>query len=151
MESLLKAWKSGRKLLLPFFDHYSAEQLNFIPVGFNNNLIWNLGHIIVAQQSLVYKGSNLPMHITEDIVELYKPGTKPTRTITAAEIAELKTLLISVIDQTESDLQKGIFTHYNERHTITGFHLASLQDALEFNNFHEGLHLGCMMSIRKFL
>ena len=31
------------------------------------------------------------------------------------------------------------------------FHLGSLQDALAFNNYHEGLHLGYMKSIAKFV
>jgi hypothetical protein len=31
------------------------EQLNTIPEGYNNNLIWNIAHIIVVQQMLVYK------------------------------------------------------------------------------------------------
>jgi hypothetical protein len=29
--------------------------------------------------------------------------------------------------------------------------MASVEDALAFNNFHEGTHLGVMMGIRKFL
>lgn len=35
--------------------------------------------------------------------------------------------------------------------TATGFDLTTLDDALEFNNYHEGLHLGMMMSVRKFV
>ena len=35
--------------------------------------------------------------------------------------------------------------------TGTGFHLDALKEALEFNNYHEGLHLGFMINIRKFV
>jgi hypothetical protein len=151
METLLKTWKTNRKLYLDFFDRYTLDQLNKVPDGFNNNLIWNIGHVIVAQQSLIYRGSNLPMYISDELVNLYKPGTKPTRANTQGEVDELRELLISLIAKTEEDLQKGVFTTYKERTTLTGFHLASLKDAFEFNNYHEGLHLGYMLSIRKFV
>ena len=151
METIFKSWRTSRRLYLNFFDKYPLEQLNKVPNGFNNNLIWNIGHIIVAQQSLIYKASNLPMHISEDLLNLYKPGTKPTGTTSQTEVNELKGLLFSLVDKTETDFQKGIFTTYNERTTTTGFHLASTKDAFEFNNYHEGLHLGYMMGIRKFL
>ncbi len=151
MKTIFNTWATSRKLYLNFFDDYSLDQLNKIPNGFNNNLIWNIGHIIVAQQSLIYKGSNLPMYISDDIVNLYKPGTKPTRTVSQLEVNELKELLISLIQKTETDFKRGVFTTYNERTTATGFHLASIKDAFEFNNYHEGLHLGYMMGIRKFV
>ncbi len=151
MEALFKAWKTSRKLYLNFFDTYSLEQLNKIPNGFNNNLIWNIGHIIVAQQILIYKGSNLPMCISDDIINLYKNESKPTGKTSQAEIEQLKALLISLIATTKTDFQKGIFTTYNERTTATGFHLATIKDAFEFNNYHEGMHLGYMMSIKKFV
>lgn len=151
METVIKAWTTSRNLYRNFLDHYSLDQLNKIPEGFNNNLIWNIGHVIVAQQSLIYKGSNLPMYISDNMVNLYKPGTQPTGMTMPPEVNELKELLISLIIKTEADLKEGIFTTYNERTTATGFHLASIKDALEFNNYHEGLHLGYMMCIRKFV
>lgn len=78
MESTFKTWKTSRNLFLEYFDKYSLEQLNKIPEGFSNNLIWNIGHIIVAQQALIYKLSNIQEYIPEELFELYKPGTKPT-------------------------------------------------------------------------
>lgn len=151
MEAILKAAKTSRQLYDRFFDNYTADQLNKIPEGFNNNLIWNIGHIIVAQQSLVYKSSNLPMHITDELFDRYKPGTRPTGTTSQSEMNELRTLLVSLVDKTAADLSSKQFDTFNERTTVTGFHLASLEDALVFNNYHEGIHLGYMMNIRKFV
>lgn len=151
MESTLKTWETSRKLYLGYFEKYSPDQLNKIPDGFSNNLIWNIGHIVVAQQALVYKGSNLDGYVSDRLFDLYKPGTKPVRPVTKEEIEELKELLISLIDKTIEDFNNGIFETFNERMTGTGFHLATLKDAFEFNNYQEGLHLGYMMSIRKFI
>lgn len=151
MDAIFKAWKTSRKLYLEFFDKYSLEQLNTVPHKFNNNLIWNIGHIIAAQQSLVYRSSNLPMNISDAYFDQYKPGTKPSGAVSQSEVHEIKSLLTSMIDQTEADLSNGKFVSFTERTTITGFHLGSLQDALTFNNYHEGLHLGYMKSIAKFV
>ncbi len=151
MGSIFKAWKTSRRLYLDFFDKYTVTQLNTIPQGFNNNLVWNIGHIIVAQQSLIYKLSDLPMCIPDNLVHLYKPGSKPEGVVTEEAINELKTLLVSLVEQTESDFHNGKFVVFTERTTGTGFHLASLTDAFEFNNYHEGLHLGYMMGLRKFV
>ncbi|MEO6721888.1 MAG: DinB family protein [Ferruginibacter sp.] len=151
MEATIKAWKTSRKIYLEFFDQYSLEQMNIVPDKFSNNIIWNIGHIIAAQQGLIYKASNLPINITDDFFDSYKPGTKPTRPISQNEADEIKSLLISAIDQTETDLANGKFVSFTERNTITGFHLGSLQDSLVFNNYHEGLHMGYIKSIGRFV
>jgi|SRR5690606_8532687 len=151
MESLLKTWKTSRKIYTDYFDKYDLEQLNRIPEGFNNNLIWNIGHVIVAQQSLIYRLSSLPMNVSSELFDTYKPGTKPVSQTSQAEADRLKTLLFSLVDQTETDLSSGKFQTFTERKTATGFHLTTLSDAFEFNNYHEGLHLGYMLSIRKFV
>jgi hypothetical protein len=54
---------------------YTLEQLK-VPEGFNNNIIWNIAHVIVTQQILVYKLSGLPMIVTDEMVEKYRKGTK---------------------------------------------------------------------------
>lgn len=151
MDAVIKAWKTSRKIYQEFFDKYNAEQLNLVPERFNNNLIWNIGHIIAAQQSLVYKTSNLPMHISDEYFDKYKPGTRPTGLVSESEMDEIRSLLTSMIEKTETDLANGRFVSFTERNTITGFHLGTLQDAIVFNNYHEGLHLGYMRSISKFV
>ena len=150
MEATFKIWETSRKKYLELIDNYKLEQLNKIPEGFSNNLVWNLGHIIVSQQGLVYRLSGLPLNISTEMMDKYKNGSKPTAT-TQEEVEELKGLLFLLLNQTKEDYANEKFTSYNEYTTGTGFHLANIKDALEFNNFHEAIHLGFMMNIRKFI
>jgi len=149
MNQTLDVNKTSRNMVFKFLENYTLEQLNKIPKGFSNNLIWNIGHIIVTQQLLVYKLSGLPMIVSDEMVEKYKKGTKPEQDATQAEVDELKALLFVTIEKTNEDLANKLFKGYQEYPTSTGFILKSVEGAIDFNNFHEGLHLGIMMSLRK--
>ena len=151
MKATFKIWETNRNLYLKFIESLSLEQLNKIPEGFSNNLVWNLGHIIVTQQGLVYRLSGLPMNVTSEIMDKYKNGSKPTEFVTQDEVNELKILLFSLMNKTKEDYANGVFTTFNEYTTSIGFHLTSSEEAMEFNNYHEAIHLGIMMQIRKFL
>jgi hypothetical protein len=149
MDQALDITRTSRKMLSRFFDNYTVEQLNVIPEGFSNNLIWNLGHVVVAQQMLVYKLSGLPMMVSDEMVEKYKKGTKPEQEANQAEVDEIKALLFGTITQTQADFENKIFKNYAEYTTSPGYVLKNAKDAMTFNSFHEGLHLGVMMSIGK--
>jgi hypothetical protein len=151
METTFKIWKTSRKTYLNFLEKYSLEQLNKIPEGFSNNLIWNVVHVIVSQQKLVYALSELPLNVSQELVEKYQNGTKPEGFVSSEELAEIKELLLSTIVKTELDYSQGIFKTFNSYQTKTGFHIANLQNAFEFNNYHEGIHLGVMLQLKKFL
>ena len=152
MNQLFDVSTTSRNMVSKFLSGYSLDQLNVIPEGLNNNLIWNIGHIIVSQQLLVYKLSGLPMLVSDELVEKYKKGTKPEHPATQAEVEELKALLFSTIQQTKLDYDAKLFQNYHEYTTSTGnYVLKNAEDAMAFSNFHEGLHLGIMTIIRKFL
>lgn len=143
--------RTSRKILAKFLEDYTLEQLNKVPAGFNNNLIWNIAHIVVVQQMLVYNLSGLPMMVSREMVDAYKRGSRPERDLTQQEADEIKALLTTTIDQTEKDFAAGIFKNYNEFTTMTGFSLKTAEDAMAFNYYHEAVHTGMMMSIRKFI
>ncbi len=151
MQQVFETTLKSRKLISELLQKYSLEQLNKIPEGFNNNLIWNIGHIIVAQQVLVYKLSALPMMISDAMVEKYKNGSRPEQDVTQEELDAIKQLLFDTIHKTNLDYQNGLFEGYNEYTTSIGFNLKSAEEAMVYNNFHEGLHVGVMMAIKKFI
>ena len=149
MNQTLNVNTTSRNMISKILENHTLEQLNKIPEGFSNNLIWNTAHVIVTQQILVYKLSGLPVMVSEEMIEKYKKGTKPEQDATQAEVDEIKSLLFSTIEKTKEDYANGIFKNYTEYPTSTGFVLTSAEGAMNFNNYHEGLHVGVLMSIRK--
>ena len=48
-----------RNNIINAIEGLSLEELNTVPKGFNNNVIWNVGHVVATQQLLCYKFSGL--------------------------------------------------------------------------------------------
>ena len=151
MDSVFEVQKTIRNILLKVLDNHSLEQLNKIPDGFSNNLIWNIAHCIASQQVLVYKLSGLKMQVSDEFVAKYSKGTKPEGDVTQAEVDEVRVLLSSTLNQTIKNFEAGTFVAYNAYKTSMGFDLNTLEDAFNFVNYHEGIHTGIVMSIRKFV
>jgi hypothetical protein len=151
MNSVFEVQKTIREILLKILDHHSLEQLNKIPTGYSNNLIWNIAHCVATQQVLVYKLSGLPMMVSEDFINKYRKGTKPEGDVSQAEVDEIRTLLSTTLEQVQKDFADGIFQDYTEYTTSMGYTLRNIDGALDFNNYHEGIHTGIIMSIRKFV
>ncbi len=71
----------NRALLQQYIREHSLEDLNKIPKGFKNNIIWNIAHSIVTQQRLVYHFSGVPMLVSQAMVAQFKNGTQPERAL----------------------------------------------------------------------
>ena len=149
MQEILAITKASRNMVTKLIEGYTVEQLNKVPEGFNNNIIWNVAHIIVTQQLLVYKLSGLPVLVTEEMIEKYRKGSKTEHFASQDEVDEILSLLTQTIAKTEVDIQNNVFTNFTEYPTSTGYVLTSAQDAMTFNNFHEGIHLGVILGLRK--
>jgi formate dehydrogenase maturation protein FdhE len=143
--------KNSRKSLSHFLNTTSLEKLNKIPEGFNNNIIWNIAHIVVVQQMLVYKLSGLPMLVSDEMVAKYMRGTKPLNDVTQSEIELIQSVLFETINKTEEDYNIGIFQNFQEFTSLSGFTMRNIEDALAFNYYHEAVHTGMIMSIMKFV
>jgi hypothetical protein len=143
--------RKNRILFEKFINTFTLEQLNKVPEGFNNNIIWNIAHCIVTQQLLVYKLSGLEGVLSDTMIAAYRKGTKVERDLSQSEINEIKSLLFSPLDKTEEDYEKGVFKIYTEYTTSTNTTMTKVEDALSFNNFHEGIHLGYILALKKAL
>jgi hypothetical protein len=149
MENLFDVTLQNRKNLAYLMDHTPREQLLRIPEGHRNNIWWNIAHVVVSQQGLVYNLSNLPMLVSQELVGKYRKGTVPDGTATEAEIDAIRDLLMSTIEQTREDYRKGRFKEYVEYTTSARVTLRKVEDAIAFNLFHEGLHMSVILALQK--
>ena len=139
----------GRKNFSGLMRDLSIEQMNHTPEGFNNNIIWNYGHVVVTQQLLYYGLSGLPIKMDNSIVDKYRKGSKPTDFIDLEEFKMLKKASIELYKQTVLDYENGIFTNFKVYPTSFGITLNNIDDAIVFNNVHENIHLGSIMALKR--
>lgn len=137
-----------RKNILAVIDQMSLAQLNEIPPGLNNNILWNLGHVVVTQQALNYRLSNLPMKVNNDQVDLFKKGSV-AKSYSQEVLDLLKSQIMPLVEETRIDFEAGRFQEFQTYPTSYGITLESIQDSFEFNNAHEALHLGYIMALRR--
>lgn len=151
MKTQFDILRKSRDLVVKELEGLSMDQIHKIPEGFKNNIAWNVAHLVVTQQLLHYKLSGLNCLCTDELIEAHRKGTAPTKTFTEEEFEEVLELLLGLPDTLQEDYEAGIFENYTEYPTSTGFTLTSIENAIPFNNFHEGIHYGIIRSIKKFL
>ncbi|MCJ8211502.1 DinB family protein [Mucilaginibacter sp. RS28] len=149
MNKPIEIIRKTREHVLKLIEGLSIEELNKVPANFNNNIIWNMGHMVAAQQGVCYRRAGLELHITPEFFELYKPESKPERFITVQELEEIKTLFFSTIDFLEQDYQNGCFDSYVAWTTRYGVAIDGIDDAITFLPFHEGMHTGYIMALKR--
>lgn len=137
-----------RAILYKFLENFSLEQLNSVPKGYRNSMYWNIMHVVVTQQLLVYGLSNVQMLLDSEYIKAFRKGTKTEQDASQDDIEYLKSLLISTIEKTQSDYAAGIFTTFTPYTVSTKSTLTNVEEAIEFNNFHEGIHLGYILAMK---
>jgi len=142
---------TNRLLFHNMLEHYSLEQLNYIPEGFNNNIFWNVAHSAATMQLLVYSLSGNQWRISKEIVKGYRNGTRPEKPYTQEDVDAVKAILMTSAEQCKIDYENEYFGEYQGLVTKTGFDMKSVEDAIQFNNYHEGIHMGYVLAIRRYV
>ncbi|SEN93928.1 DinB superfamily protein [Amphibacillus marinus] len=113
-----------------------------IPVGSNNNIKWNLGHIYFNHERFAFHFAKENLLMPESFAESFRPGTKPQSDGTIdVDFSEIIALLEGQIDRIESTF-KGRLSETTVESYITskGLHLATVEEFLSFCLYHEGMH-----------
>jgi hypothetical protein len=127
----------------------SIAQLNKIPDGFKNNLIWNYAHIVSALQMLCYGRSGFPLRIDDAFVHTYKVGTKPEGFVDETTYATYQIYAAESISKLKEDYASGYFSQFKPFATSTGFEINNIETAITYVVQHHGMHLGYSMAIKK--
>ncbi len=135
-------------------DALSAEQLLAVPRGFDNNILWNLGHIIVVHQGNIYSRIGLaPLVDLEKMYPLFRAGSSPSAWETPPDSAAIVAMLVGHADRVSADFSAGKFDDisYQSRTTGNGVEITTLTQAMLYNTAHETLHLGTIQALKNFV
>ena len=149
MEKIFETAIFTRKTLLKIMESRNFENLIRIPAGFNNSIFWNIAHLLVTQQLLCYKLSGLDLMIDEGMVSRYGKGAVATAEVSIEDIEYVKNNLLKMAINLKEDYTKESFKQFKPYMTSTGIELLDIDDALKFSGFHDGIHLGIVLSLMK--
>jgi len=144
---------NSRKTFIQLIDSLTIEELNKIPDGYNNNIIWNFGHIVVSTQTLCYVRTGILQNAASvKFNEYYKKDTKPSYTVTEEEVAELKAIALESIEKIKEDYANGNFSNITPFTTATyGAQLNSIEEVLITTIGHDNVHYGYAWALRKLM
>lgn len=151
LESILDNIKYTRQHFLTLIEDCSSEEMNAIPPGFRNNLIWNLGHVIAAQQNLCYVFSGVTPRVDQALIDMYKPFTAPEAPASADHIQLIRKLAADTVGWLIDDYRQNIFKTYAVRHTKYGPVLSTTEEAIAYVSTHETMHFGYAKALLKLL
>jgi uncharacterized damage-inducible protein DinB len=149
MNNNIETIRNVRLYLLNIVKDLSVEEMNEIPAGFSNNIIWNLAHMTAAQQGICYLRPGLKPPLEEKYIKPYLPSTKPDSVIDETEIEVIKGLFLTSLDALQADYDKQLFATYTPWTTRYGVQISGIEDALAFLPFHEGFHSGYITALKR--
>ncbi|SUV53288.1 Uncharacterised protein [Bergeyella zoohelcum] len=84
-------------------------------------------------------------------IDTFRKGTLPTLEVTESDVEKLDFLLVETGKILIEDYDEGLFDDYQSYTTSFGLDLKNIQEAIIFNNIHEGLHYGYVMAQKRAL
>lgn len=137
-----------REETLRLVEGVSEEEAEIIPEGFHNNIRWNLGHIYLDQYLWI---ESFVQEISDNTIKLnewFGFGTSPTNfTEETPNLSELKELL-----QGQPEQIKEKYGHrLEEEFPPTEMGMYTIEQVLMRTVFHEGLHIGAIQYLKRFI
>jgi hypothetical protein len=149
MKTNLKLLKASISNISGMVKGLSNEQLNEIPTGYSNNIIWNVAHLIVTQKLLIYGLSNNELNLDDGFLETYRKGGKPNGVVSEDECKSIILLFDYLYTELEQDLEILDFSNFKAYPTSYNFEITNLDEAVTFNNLHFGLHFAFLLKLLK--
>lgn len=99
MKKEIEYLKKTRLHILGKISSLSIAQINKVPEGLTLNIVWNIAHMLGAQQMITYLPTGNQMLITNTLFNDYRPGSLPKKFVNADDFEAIRQQFISVIDQ----------------------------------------------------
>ena len=128
-----------------------SERWQTVPPGFSNNVLWNVAHVVVTLDLLTYGRAGLDLAVPADLVAASRKGTSPADWDAPPDRDDVMARLVDSPARLARDVEAGRFTSYAPYETSAGVRIGSLDEALAFDLYHEGMHTGAILALGRAL
>lgn len=137
MNQYLEKLQQNRKAILALTSNLTVEQFNFIPEGYHNNIIWNLGHMITVSENTLSKNSDFVLPVHKFDITLFGKNKKPETPLSSQEISFIREALFETVRLFQQS------AHIDDSRTMeigTGSQKITV-GVLHFLLFHDSMHI----------
>lgn len=139
MLQYLNKLEENRKLLLDRTEYLTEHQYNLVPFGESNNIIWNMGHLLVVSENILYKDSPFQRPAPEWIKPRFQRGTKPEDVVDDDEIFLIRHSLMQTARFYKKTMGIGEATEETGTNSNSIVPIIS-EERMQFLLFHEQIH-----------
>ncbi|WP_335869103.1 DinB family protein [Bacillus sp. 2205SS5-2] len=146
---LMNQFEFARMIILNVGNEVTEEIADIIPKGFPNSLRWQLGHVYVTVEEILFYFANEKMNLPADYSELFSRGTKPSSwSSEPPAIEELFTLLKEQQSRVKETFSNRMDEKLSQTFEAGPLKLETIGEVLLFALFHESEHIGCIKSLK---
>lgn len=148
-ESLLKNFLAVRVYTHSIIEALSVDQLLAVPDGASNNILWNVGHIIVDGSDMIHMPAGLPMPWPDRFEPLFRAGSSPQDWPSPPDVAEVVAASRKWGTGVVKDYEEGRFAEFDAAKVHSGWPVHSIEETIAYQTIHEGIHLGAILTLRR--
>lgn len=139
-----------RSSLLKEVEDIEEKEADQIQDGFPNSIRWQLGHVYLSTEFLVFKKAGESTNIPENYGSFFGGGTHPNQwEATPPELSELKELLKDQKKRLLSTFEGKMDNALEEAFQPGPFNIESVGAMLLFSATHESEHIGWIKSMKR--
>ena len=150
MTNYLELLEKQRAILLKKTAHLTTDQYNLVPPGFNNNIIWNMGHSLDVSESLLYSNAPFKMPLHDFEIEGFKKGTKPESAISEHGISLIRKSLSDTVPLFKKSFDDFLSANVQYSQDDISSNMVS-EKHLQFLLFHEDLHFATIQRLLRYV
>lgn len=146
-----KTFRITRNHMMRELEGLSEADMLIIPEGRDDNVIWNVGHLLCSISRLTYVFSGYPLPIPEEYLGRFGKGTCARDWDREPEVKEVLERFTAFPERLVEDYIGGKFNDYKPLQITPEDTIRSVEEAVAFHCFHEGLHIGMIISLKEAL
>jgi DinB superfamily len=135
-----------RSFFIKHVDGIQEDLANIQPEGFNNNILWHIGHVLTTTESLVFGFPKKSSHLPAIYMELFARGTKPADW--QGDVPSIS-VLSSQLKEQVTRLKEIPAEKLNVKLKEPFLGQETFGELVNFALFHENLHLGNIQAMKR--